>query len=119
MVGVIPADVHICPRPQGHGYVQVEVTEDNPFFPRGFKYWGHEFHHSALTSDNDLKFCFRMLRGKGVRNRYDGIIYKNVVAAYTHLHSLGVPSWAEVFITLAEQYKSQTALHSDLRVVKV
>ena len=34
----------------------------------------------------------------------DGIVYKNVLATYTHLHALGVPQWAGAFIALANQH---------------
>ncbi|MFC1929324.1 cobyrinate a,c-diamide synthase [Chloroflexota bacterium] len=105
MVGVIPAEVEIGPKPQAHGYVLVEVTGENPLFPIGLKFWGHEFHHSALVGSGDFKFAYRLLRGKGIDNTMDGIIYKNVLATYTHLHALGVPQWAEAFVSLAYQHK--------------
>ena len=35
MVGVMPAEVEISKRPQGHGYVEMEVAADNPWFPSG------------------------------------------------------------------------------------
>jgi len=101
MVGVIPAEVEICRQPQAHGYVMVEVADENPLFPIGLTFWGHEFHHSRLTKSNDLKFAYRVQRGQGIDDRADGIVYKNVFAAYTHLHALGVPQWAEAFVSLA------------------
>lgn len=105
MVGVIPAEVEIRPKPQGHGYVLVEVTGENPLFPIGLKFWGHEFHHSAMIGAGDFKFAYRLLHGKGIDNAMDGIMYKNVLATYTHLHALGVPQWAEAFVALACQHK--------------
>jgi cobyrinic acid a,c-diamide synthase len=105
MVGVIPAEVEIRPRPQGHGYTWVEVTGKNPLFPIGLKFWGHEFHHSVLTGPGKFQFAYRLLRGKGINNMMDGIVYKNVLAVYTHLHALGVPQWAEAFVALACQHK--------------
>ena len=103
MIGVIPAEVEIHSKPQAHGYVMVEVVEENPLLPVGLKFWGHEFHHSAFVKSEDLKFAYRLLRGNGIDNKRDGIIYKNVFAAYTHLHALGVPQWAEAFVSLALQ----------------
>jgi cobyrinic acid a,c-diamide synthase len=85
--------------------VQVEVIDRNPLFPVGMKFWGHEFHHSTLIASGDLKFTYRLLRGNGINNTMDGVIYKNVLATYTHLHALGVPRWAEAFVTRANQYK--------------
>ncbi|MFQ6122055.1 MAG: cobyrinate a,c-diamide synthase [Dehalococcoidales bacterium] len=101
MVGVIPAEVELRQRPQAHGYVMVEVAEENPLFPVGLTFWGHEFHHSRLTKSNDLKFAYRVRRGQGIDGRADGIVYKNVFAAYTHLHALGVSQWAEAFVSQA------------------
>jgi cobyrinic acid a,c-diamide synthase len=105
MVGVIPAEVEIRPRPQGHGYVRVEVAGKNPLFPIGLKFWGHEFHHSALVVPGEFEFAYRLLRGKGIKNAMDGIVYKNVLAVYTHIHALGVPEWAEAFVARACQHK--------------
>ncbi len=107
MVGVIPAEVELCQRPQGHGYVMAEVAEENPFFPTGQTLWGHEFHHSRLLQSDGLKFAYRMRRGQGVDGCVDGIVYKNVLAAYTHLHALGVPQWAESLVSLAKERLSR------------
>jgi cobyrinic acid a,c-diamide synthase len=98
MVGAIPAEVELCPKPQAHGYVKVEVTGENPLFPLGLTFWGHEFHYSRLTGANDFRFAYRVWGGRGIDGRADGIIYKNVFAAYAHLHALGVPQWAEAFV---------------------
>jgi len=101
MCGIIKSDVLIEKKPQGHGYVTVEVAGDNAFFGKGSLLRGHEFHHSRLVSTEGLKFAYRVNRGHGVDGRNDGIVYKNVLAAYTHLHAWGVPDWAEKFVKLA------------------
>jgi cobyrinic acid a,c-diamide synthase len=119
MVGVIPAEVEIRPGPQGHGYVLAEVTGENPLFPVGLQFWGHEFHHSALVGPGDLKFAYRLRRGKGVRDGMDGIVYKNVLAVYTHLHAQGVPRWAEAFVALAHQRKKSGVAGKTRRTVGV
>jgi cobyrinic acid a,c-diamide synthase len=119
MVGVIPAEVEIRPEPQGHGYVLAEVTGENPLFPIGLKFWGHEFHHSALAVSGDLKFAYRLRRGRGVRDMMDGIVYKNVLAAYTHLHAQGVPQWAEALVARAHQHKKAAVGAKPSRTVGV
>ncbi len=101
MVGAIPADIEMCQRPQGHGYVVAEVTRENPFFPIGLTLRGHEFHHSKLVKSNDFDFAYQIRRGRGIDGKADGIVYKNVFAAYTHLHASGAPRWAENFVSLA------------------
>jgi len=101
MVGVIPTEVEVCQRPQGHGYVVAEVTGDNPLFPIGLTLRGHEFHYSRLSQSTGLEFAYGMRRGQGIDGKVDAIVYKNVLASYTHLHAMGVPQWAEAFVSLA------------------
>jgi cobyrinic acid a,c-diamide synthase len=103
MVGAIPADVGISKKPQGHGYVVAEVKEENSLFPVGLTVRGHEFHHSNLSNLDGPKFAYQIARGRGVDGKGDGIVYKNVFAAYTHIHALGTPDWAEAFVALASR----------------
>jgi len=106
MCGVIPADAAIEKKPQGHGYVSAEVTGQNPFFPPGTLLKGHEFHHSRLLNVGRMRYAFRVTRGNGIDGSNDGFIYKNVLAAYMHLHARGVPSWAQNFVRLAASRRS-------------
>ena len=101
MCGVIPADAEIEKKPQGHGYVSAEVTGQNPFFPAGALLRGHEFHHSRLVNAGRMRYAYRVTRGNGIDGMNDGFTYKNVLAAYTHLHARGVPSWAQNFVRLS------------------
>lgn len=109
MAGVLPVVLGFSERPQGHGYTEVLVEVENPYFPVGFEFKGHEFHYSKMIewrgSEKDL--VFRMKRGAGVWNGKDGILYKNVLATYTHLHSLGVPEWARSMVRNADAYRRQ------------
>ncbi len=108
MVGVIPAEVEISKRPQGHGYVELEVAVDNPWFPCGSVLRGHEFHHSRIvTTGMPLTTAYNVRRGHGIDGHVDGFFYKNLFASYTHLHALGTPQWAPSFVALAKEYKSQ------------
>jgi len=108
MVGVIHSEVEVFQKPQGHGYVEVEVTGQNPLFPVGLTMRGHEFHYSRLSHSTGLKYGYSMRRGHGIDGKVDAIIYKNVLASYTHLHASGVPQWAKAFVSLAlREQKSQ------------
>jgi cobyrinic acid a,c-diamide synthase len=100
MAGVIPAEVELSERPAGHGYVEAEVVGANPFFGKGRIVRGHEFHHSRLAFDRELGFAWKIRRGHGIDGTWDGIVYKHVFAAYTHLHALGAPEWAGNFVGL-------------------
>jgi cobyrinic acid a,c-diamide synthase len=91
MVSIIPADVELSQRPEGHGYVVAEVISENPFFPIGVPLRGHEFHHSSLSYTEGLQFAVQVKRGQGIHGKQDGIVYKNLFASYIHLHALGTP----------------------------
>jgi cobyrinic acid a,c-diamide synthase len=106
MCGVLPADALIEKKPQGHGYVSAEVTGRNPFFPPGALLKGHEFHYSRLLNPGRMHYAYRITRGNGIDGRNDGIIHKNVLASYMHLHARGVPSWAKNFVRLAASWQS-------------
>jgi cobyrinic acid a,c-diamide synthase len=106
MCGVIPADVEIASKPQGHGYVVARVVSDNPFFEKGCILRGHEFHYSRLHDTDGLTYAYSIQRGHGIDGQSDGITYKNVFASYTHIHAWGVPSWAHSFIKLAAARRS-------------
>lgn len=108
MVGIIPAEVEMSDRPQGHGYVETEVTGENPLFTEGTTLRGHEFHHSKLVESEGLKFAYSVRRGNGAGEGCDGITYKNLIASYTHLHALGTPQWAEAFVSLVREQKQRS-----------
>ncbi|MGW8323423.1 MAG: cobyrinate a,c-diamide synthase [Thermodesulfobacteriota bacterium] len=95
MVGVFPCEVDLSERPAGHGYVLLEETGDGPWPRRGVPLRGHEFHHSRIMGlDDGARFAFKTLRGSGAGGGRDGLISRNCIAAYTHLHADGAPFWA-------------------------
>jgi cobyrinic acid a,c-diamide synthase len=113
MTGVLPARVELSQRPKGHGYVIAEVARENPFFPVGLTIRGHEFHHSSLSLLGGIELAYRIDRGQGIDGKGDGIVYKNLFAAYTHLHALATPEWAEAFVSLAARsWKAGTGGYS-------
>jgi len=105
MAGVFAEDVEIIVRPQGHGYMEVEAMEGNPFFRPGAVIKGHEFHYSRLTCHATLNTTFNVRRGHGIDGRTDGIAHKNTLATYLHLHALSAPGWAGDFVNLALSHK--------------
>ncbi|OPY72213.1 MAG: Cobyrinic acid A,C-diamide synthase [Syntrophorhabdus sp. PtaU1.Bin058] len=105
MAGVIPSEVVLSKRPQGHGYVHAEVAGHNPFFAAGASIRGHEFHYSRLTGPEGLNLVLNVTRGRGVNGSMDGIVYKNLFASYLHIHALGSPEWADNFAALASGEK--------------
>jgi len=106
MAGVLPADFELEKRPRAHGYTVVEVDGNNPFFEKGSLIRGHEFHYSYIKNPAELsEMVFAMRRGKGIEGGRDGIVHKNVLATYTHLHATGTPQWAAGMIKSARSYR--------------
>ena len=104
MVGAVPVTVEQSARPKGHGYVEAEVDSENPFLARGLHIRGHEFHYSAVTEDSSqFRTTLALTRGTGLGGRRDGLLAKDVFASYTHIHALGVPSWAPSLVRAALQ----------------
>jgi cobyrinic acid a,c-diamide synthase len=107
MAGILPVAFDFYKKPQGHGYTIVTVEGENPYFDVGTEIRGHEFHYSRVShwtgNENDL--VFRMKRGVGIDKDRDGILYKNVLATYTHVHALGTPGWAPALIRNAIKFK--------------
>jgi cobyrinic acid a,c-diamide synthase len=102
MAGILPFEVEVCPKHQGHGYVELQVDSPNPFFPSGMLIKGHEFHYSrAMVGDDTISTACAVLRGTGTFARRDGVIMDNVWAGYTHLHATATPKWASNFVKLA------------------
>jgi len=106
MAGVLPFGVKVGEKPKGHGYLQVDVNRENPFFPVGTKLVGHEFHYSTpADSQADVATAFSVTRGTGCFDGRDGVVHKNVLAAYLHIHAAGTPSWAEGMIAAASRFR--------------
>jgi cobyrinic acid a,c-diamide synthase len=107
MTSVLPADFILEKRPQAHGYTVLEVKRQNPFFESGAMLRGHEFHYSRIVNISELpETVFGMQRGIGIDGKADGLVYKNVLAAYTHLHALGTPEWATGLVNKAREYRT-------------
>ncbi len=102
MVGVIPGDVVMHDKPVGRGYVRLRDTGLGPWGgPAGRGMHAHEFHYSSLENLPDgLEYAYQVERGYGVDGRHDGIVYRNLLASYTHLRAASNHSWVERFMAL-------------------
>ena len=106
LANVFPINLKMDKKPQGHGYYNVKVDKENPFFEIGEEIKGHEFHYSKVLSGyDDIQTCFSVERGSGSFKKRDGLIFKNVFARYLHLHSLGYKNWAKSFVNLVVKNK--------------
>jgi cobyrinic acid a,c-diamide synthase len=101
MVGVIPGDTVMHERPQGRGYVRLRETGNGPWPAAGeeTEIPAHEFHYSSLENlSGDITYAYEVLRGVGVDGKHDGILYKNMLANYTHMRAVGDNHWTSRFL---------------------
>ena len=107
MVGAVPGDAVMHPRPVGRGYVQLEPTGTAPWSAGGApraRLRAHEFHHSSLENlDPGVRFAYRVVRGHGIDGRHDGLVLNNLLASYAHLRSVGGCRWATHFVDFVER----------------
>lgn len=103
--GVLPIEVEVEARPQGHGYARLTVDKPNPFFKVGAQLRGHEFHYSKIVMGADAaETAAAVKRGAGCGGGRDGIIRENVWASYTHLHARATPAWAAGMVRAARRF---------------
>lgn len=108
LVGLFPVRFSLMRKPQAHGYTVLKVAEENPYYPVGAEIRGHEFRYSRVEeADGDaVRLALRMERGVGFAGGRDGLIFKNVLALYTHIHALGTPAWAPALVARAREYRA-------------
>ena len=111
MVGAIPGDIVMHERPQGRGYVRLQETADAPWPSEADsvkEIAAHEFHYSALENlDEDMVYAYEVLRGIGIDGNSDGIVYKNLLANYTHMRDVAGNRWTKRFLAHVRNVKSE------------
>ena len=105
MVGALPGSTIMTKRLAALGYAQAEVARENPIAGMGKILRGHEFHYSRFSCDRDAHFAFRLDRGKGIQDGWDGLMENNTVGGYLHAHfySLSV----KYFIDSCRNYRKK------------
>jgi len=109
LADIFPVTFRMEKRPQAHGYTILTANEGNPVYPAGTEIKGHEFRYSKVVDwqDNEKSLAFTMQRGTGFAAGGDGLVYKNVLALYTHIHALATPEWAKLFVELIRKHRRQ------------
>ncbi|MBT8379053.1 MAG: cobyrinate a,c-diamide synthase [Ignavibacteria bacterium] len=107
LAGILPINIKMKEKPQGHGYYRAVVDSENPFFKVGTQINGHEFHYSEIYDfDEKLNSALSVIRGNGSFNKRDGLTYKNVFASYLHIHALASPEWVDGMMSSARKFKN-------------
>ncbi len=70
------------------GYTELMSEFENILVEKDVKIKGHEFHKSKVLNYSE-NTVFRNIRGKGLGDGKDGMLYKNTLATYSHFMFLG------------------------------
>ena len=66
------------------GYVVGTSAAGSPMGEAAFR--GHEFHYSSVDLAPETRFAYRLSRGSGIRDGFDGAVRDRTIGSYTHLH---------------------------------
>jgi cobyrinic acid a,c-diamide synthase len=81
------------------------VDRENPYFAPGTVLRGHEFHYSRIVGGIDpANLVFSVRRGTGAGTGRGGLVRRNVLATWLHLHAAGTPDWATSLVTAARAH---------------
>ena len=104
LVGVIPADAVMYPRPQGRGYVQYSTTKAHPWGKQDLIFPAHEFHYARLENlQEGPAFARNIVRGQGIDGKHDGICLHNLVAGFCHIRSTRQNPWVRNFVEFVKK----------------
>lgn len=111
MVGAIAGDTTMHEKSCGRGYVKLE--QNSGVFP-----WGstndstalihaHEFHYSSIEGlPENTQYGYTVRRGSGINQKNDGLIYKNLLASYSHLRNTRSTPWVGRFLSFVSDKKA-------------
>mgnify|MGYP001570913838 CR=1 FL=1 len=107
MAGVFDCSAVMANKRQALGYIEIEVRKDNILSRHGYKIRAHTFHWSYLDkTPKDAAFAYKTIKNKD-KVYSDGLIYKNVLAGYAHLHFASNINLARNFIKSCVDYKEK------------
>ncbi len=100
MCGIFSGETRI-PARRVVSYVEGSGSRKSPFGAGRFR--GHEFHYSDVVLANDTEYAYRLSRGTGIRDNYDGALFRNTLGSYTHLHPMASRGMFARFVDLCRK----------------
>ncbi|MED4401973.1 cobyrinate a,c-diamide synthase [Metabacillus fastidiosus] len=102
MLGIIKGSVRMQTKRAALGYR--EIKGDNFLLKGELEAKGHEFHYSTFHPSEEITdYAYEVKGMRGVKK--EGVLYKNVVAGYTHFHFASCPEMVENWISACKEYR--------------
>ena len=106
MVGLFKGQARMRGRLEALEYTLAKVLSDNPLSKKGSKIKGHEFHFSIVDGlPKRSKFAYKMINGKGIIDKKDGLLAHRCISSYMHLHFAQNLKLVKNFMDACEVYK--------------
>ena len=110
MVGVVPGEAVMHPRPEGKGLIRFTERADHPWPGAGGTIRAHEFHYARLKAlDGTPRYGRDMTRGHGVDGNSDGIVVHKTLAGFCHLRATRADNWVSRFVDFVRANRGTTA----------
>ncbi|MHC4268931.1 MAG: cobyrinate a,c-diamide synthase [Planctomycetota bacterium] len=109
MCGVLKGTAKMENKRQGLGYVIADAVCNNILCKSGDTFRAHEFHWSKLLDiPDDNIFAYNTRKSNMSKSGFDGLLNKNVLASYTHVHFCSNPKLAKNFLSAMVVTKKNT-----------
>jgi len=102
MVGLFPAEAVMSLTTMQLGYRELQISEDCVLGTAGTRVRGHEFHYSTLEARGPLHYAGVLTDAQGNCQGPDGLVFRNTLAFYTHLHFESVTTLAGSLVAAAQ-----------------
>ncbi len=108
MCGVFGANISMCKKPQGRGYIEFTSTRHHPWPPSRTSVKAHEFHYAKLDQiPENACFAQNLSRGSGINGNSDGLVKINTLATFSHQRNTQSNPWIEDFLRFAQEIKTR------------
>ena len=107
MVGIFPVDVAMSRERMTIGYRELVLEQTGILGEAGMRVRGHEFHYSHLENTGETAFLGSLRNAQGKDCGMDGLVSKNAVGLYTHLHFASHPAVPVSLIQAGRQWREE------------
>jgi cobyrinic acid a,c-diamide synthase len=98
------------------GYRTVTCSGDCTIGEQGLTARGHEFHYSTLVSTGSLSYACELHDAQGQLVGQDGLVTRNVLALYAHVHFSSTPKIAERLLATARRFTPRS--HGEAGIIQ-